>query len=308
MSAHQSILILGGSGQIGRELMRELSGLGAVSAPPRRELDLESVDAVRQTLRALAPTLVVNAAAYTQVDRAEVEQDICARMNAAMPRLLAEECRALGAGLVHFSTDYVFDGAKGAPYVESDDTSPLGVYGRTKRDGERAIVESGVGYLIARTSWVYAPHGRNFPATVLRLAREREELAVVDDQAGAPTSAASVASGVGQMLRALFRERDPRGAMHAASGIYHLTASGSTTWFDFARRILADDPRANEQICRAVRPVSSAEFPLPARRPSYSVLDNSKITARFGVQLPSWSDQWRSTLERMRLARSTTTV
>ena len=239
-------------------------------------------------MRAIQPAVVVNAAAYTNVDRAESEPELCAQVNADAPAVLADECRKLGAMFLHFSTDYVFDGTKRMPYAETDEPRPLGVYARTKRDGEAAIVAAGGAFMIVRTSWVYGLHGRNFPTTVLRLAREREELAVVDDQTGAPTSASAVSSGVGQVLRSLARGRDTRAAFEAAAGIYHMTAAGATTWYDFARRILADDPRSTEQICRAVRPISTAQYPTPAPRPAYSVLDNTKLAARFGVQLPSW--------------------
>jgi dTDP-4-dehydrorhamnose reductase len=308
MSGHSTILILGGTGQIGRELVRDLSTLGTVAAPTRRALDLTSADAIREAVGDVRPSLVVNAAAYTEVDRAESESALCAQVNADAPAVVADECRKSGAMFLHLSTDYVFDGTKRTPYTETDEPCPLGVYARTKRDGEQAVLAIGGLFMIVRTSWVYGLHGRNFPATMLRLAREREELAVVDDQTGAPTSASAVASGVGQVLRSFARERDTRAAFEAASGIYHMTASGSTTWYDFARRILGDDPRSTEQICRSVRPIRTEDYPLPARRPAYSVLDNTKLATRFGVQLPSWSDQWRATLEHMRLARSTTTT
>lgn len=302
--SHSTILLLGGTGQIGHELGRELATLGTVVAPGRHELDLGSADAIRETVRAIGPSLVVNAAAYTQVDRAESEPELCASINADAPAILADACRNVGAMFMHFSTDYVFDGTKRTPYQETDEPRPLGVYARTKHDGERAVIDVGGAFMIMRTSWVYGPHGRNFPATMLRLSREREELAVVDDQTGAPTSASAVAAGVGQVLRSLARDGDTRSAFEAAAGIYHMTAAGATTWYDFARRILADDPRSTEQICRAVRPISTEEYALPARRPAYSVLDNTKLAARFGVQLPSWGDQWRAAVEHMRLASS----
>jgi dTDP-4-dehydrorhamnose reductase len=302
MTERSMILIVGGSGQIGHELVRELSAFGTVTAPKRHELDLTSLDSTREVIRRMRPTVVVNAAAYTMVDRAESEPELCARINAESPALLAAECHRIGAALFHFSTDYVFDGRKRTPYVETDESMPLGVYGRTKRDGEDAVAAVGGAFIILRTAWVYGSRGRNFPATVLQLAREREELAVVNDQVGAPTSAPAVAAGVAQVLRVLGRERNLRDAVERASGVYHMTASGSTTWYDFARRILADDPRAIEHVCRVVRPINSDEYPRPARRPAYSVLDNTKLAMRFGVTLPSWTDQWRAMVEQLRLS------
>lgn len=295
------ILVLGGTGQIGHEVARELSALGTVVAPTRQELDLASPTATREFIGRVGPMLVVNAAAYTMVDQAESEPDACAQLNTDLPALLAEACRALGSSLVHFSTDYVFDGSKRTPYVESDEPHPLGVYGRTKYEGEKAVASVGGAYLIVRTSWIYGVRGRNFPATILRLAREREELAVVDDQVGAPTSAQAVAAGVAEMVRALGRSTNLRDAVEAASGIYHMTASGSTTWFEFARTILAADPRAIEHVCRSVRPIGTAEFPLPAARPANSLLDNTKVATAFDVHLPSWMEQWRAVADQLRL-------
>jgi dTDP-4-dehydrorhamnose reductase len=297
VSERRRILVFGGSGQIGGEVVRTFSSWADVAAPARADADLASAASIREILRSLKPAVVVNAAAYTDVDGAESQAEECARINAAAPVLMAEECRALGAVFVHFSTDYVFDGEKRTPYVETDATNPLGAYARSKRDGEDGVASVGGAFLIFRTAWIYGPRGRNFPSTILRLARERDELAVVDDQRGAPTSAAAVASGVSRVLRSLANESDARGALEDAAGIYHLTAAGETTWFDFARRVLADDPRVAEQMCRTVRPVSSRAYSRPAARPAYSVLDNTKIAARFGVQLPSWEAQWRATVD-----------
>lgn len=302
MNLYSKILITGATGQIGHELVRELSALGSVVAPPRSMLDLESPTSIRSAIHEIQPTLVVNAAAYTAVDLAESEPERCALMNTAAPEILAQECRKLGAALVHFSTDYVFDGTKQSPYSETDQTAPLSVYGRTKRDGEEAVAAAGGAFLIVRTTWVYGIRGKNFPMTILRLAREREELKIVNDQVGAPTSSLAVANGVSQMLRVIGRQSDPIGAFAASSGIYHMTASGSTTWYDFARRILADDPRSVEHVCRTVRPTTSAEYAQPAQRPAYSVLDNTKLAQRFGVTLPPWTEQWRVVGDQLRLS------
>ena len=290
MDVRPTILVIGGTGQIGHELARELAVLGTVVAPAHTELELLSAASIRDVIARVRPAMVVNAAGYTAVDSAESEREVCAALNADAPAILADECKRLGALLVHFSTDYVFDGTKRAPYVETDLPRPLNVYGQTKLAGEEAVAVCDA-HLIFRTSWVYSARGRNFPLSILRLAREREELSVVNDQVGAPTSAEAIAAGTVGVLRVLAAEdgdlRDNR-----AAGVYHMTAGGSTTWYEFARTILADDPRRDEQVCRAVLPITSAEYPTAAKRPAYSVLDNTKLNERFGVRLPTWREQW----------------
>jgi dTDP-4-dehydrorhamnose reductase len=288
-----AVLVLGGTGQIGHEVRRSLAWIGPMSAPTRQDANLERPDVVRDLVRRVKPTVVVNAAGYTAVDAAESNVDACNRLNIELPRVLAEECRRIGALLVHFSSDYVFDGTKGAPYIEDDDSRPLCAYGASKLGGEIAVTEAAGAHLIFRTSWVYAARGRNFPLAILRLAREREELRVVDDQIGAPTSAPAIATAVSEALRVVHSSSE------IASGVYHLSASGSTTWFEFAKTILAADPRANEQICRSVVPIATAEYPTAARRPAYSVLDNTKLVEGFGVRLPSWREQWREVAVRL---------
>lgn len=290
MDARPTILVIGGTGQIGDELVRELAALGTVVAPSRTELELLSAASIREVIGRVRPAIVVNAAGYTAVDHAESEREICAALNADAPACVAAECRRLGAVLVHFSTDYVFDGTKRTPYVETDRPEPLNVYGQTKLAGEEAVAACGGAHLIFRTSWVYSPRGRNFPGAILRLARERDVLSVVNDQVGAPTSAAAIASGTHEVLRVLARER--RDSVAGTSGVYHMTAAGSTTWYEFARTILADDPRRDEQVCRDILPITSAEYPTAAKRPAYSVLDNTKLLERFGVRLPTWKEQW----------------
>jgi dTDP-4-dehydrorhamnose reductase len=290
-----NILIFGGTGQIGHALIRELSQTSNVVAPTRAEVDLTSADAIRGAVEGFAPNVVINASGYTAVDAAESDEATCAALNADAPGILAEVCRRRGACLVHFSTDYVFDGTKRAPYVESDATRPLSVYGRTKLEGERAIEAIGGAYLIFRTSWVYAARGRNFALTMLRLARERAELSIVDDQTGAPTSAGAIAAGVAKVLRGLTSGAALRDSVESAAGVYHLTASGVTTWYGFARAILADMP---EKRLHAIR---TDEYPTAATRPRYSVLDNTKVRERFGVQLPSWDDQWQTVAAELRV-------
>lgn len=296
------VLVIGATGQIGHEAVRALGWLGPVAAPDRGALDLESETSIRAAVRRVTPAVVVNAAGYTAVDAAERDAARCARLNADAPAILAAECRRVGAILVHLSTDYVFDGAKGAPYVETDEPHPLGVYGETKLVGERAVQAAGGAYLVVRTSWVYAARGHNFALTVLRLAHERTTLAVVNDQVGAPTSASAVADGISRVLRRLFDTPDPRAAAESAAGVYHMTAAGSTTWYEFARVILADDPRAADQRCRAIEPISTAEYPAAARRPAYSVLDNGKLAARWGVVLSDWRRQWGGVAGELRRA------
>jgi dTDP-4-dehydrorhamnose reductase len=303
MSDQRRVLVLGGTGQIGHEVAHELAWLGPVAAPTRHEANLEDAVAVRDLVRGLEPSVVVNAAAYTAVDAAESNRPTCARLNAELPELLATECRRVGALLIHFSTDYVFDGTKRAPYAETDATNPLSVYGASKRASERAIADVGGAYLIFRTSWVYAARGKNFALTILRLAREREELHVVNDQVGAPTSARAIAAGVSSVLRTLRGARDFRAASEAAAGLYHMTAAGSTTWFDFATAILADDPRPSDQKCRSIHPIPTTEYPTPATRPAYSLLDNTKLAYTFGVHLAPWRDQWRSVAQELKAAR-----
>jgi len=288
MTDQPAVLVLGGTGQIGHEIVRALAWVGPVAAPSRQDANLEQPDVVRELVRRVKPSVVVNAAGYTAVDAAESNAEECHRLNEDLPRILAEEARRMGALLVHFSSDYVFDGAKRTPYFEEDEPYPLSVYGESKLAGEIAVAEVAGAHLIFRTSWVYAARGRNFPLTILRLAREREELRVVSDQVGAPTSAPAIALAVSDVLRAVHSSSE------VASGVYHLSAGGSTTWFEFARTILAGDPRANEQVCRVVAPIGTADYPTAARRPAYSVLDNTKLEERFGVRLASWRDQWQA--------------
>jgi dTDP-4-dehydrorhamnose reductase len=277
------IVVTGATGQIGHEVVRELAPLGRVVGLTRAELDLARPAAIRKTIRTLRPRVIVNAAAYTAVDRAESEPELAGVINADAPAVLAEEARRLGALLVHYSTDYVFDGAKGAPYTEKDAPAPLNVYGATKLAGDQAIQAAGGAFVILRTSWVYGARGTNFLRTMLRLARERPELRVVNDQVGAPTSSRAIAAATARLVWQTGGE--------PAAGIYHLTAGGSTTWYDFARRILENDPQRDEQVCRDIIPISTAEFKALAKRPPYSVLDCAAIRDEFGLALPDWREQ-----------------
>jgi len=298
------ILLAGKTGQLGSELGRLLPTLGEVIAPERKELDLCEPEQIRQAMRSVKPQLVINAAAYTAVDRAETDQATALAVNVKAPDLLAQEAKKIGAMLVHFSTDYVFDGSNKAPYVETDSPNPLNAYGRTKLAGEEAIRNSGAAYLIFRTSWVYATHGRNFLLTILRLATEREELKIVADQVGAPTCAVDLAEATTRILAGTISSSTSQFAFAEASGTYHMTAAGQTTWHEFANAILeeachapqnvpwlASTTKGRPLIARRVVPIPTEKFPLPARRPAYSVLSNARLKQVFGVTLPDWRTQ-----------------
>jgi dTDP-4-dehydrorhamnose reductase len=295
------ILLIGRNGQIGGELQRLLPRLGEVVAPDRREMDLSRPSEVRESIRKIRPALIVNAAAYTAVDQAESDEPTARSINADAPALMAEEAKKIGAAFVHFSTDYVFDGLKVSPYSESDSPNPLGVYGKTKLSGEQAIRDTGVQHLIFRTAWVYATRGRNFLLTVLRLASQREELRIVQDQIGAPTWSREIARATTDILARLAVNGDTPLSFPGVSGTYHMTAQGSATWYDFAQAILDEAARAplnlswmetatgnRPLIARRVVPITTAEYPTPARRPPYSVLSNSLLARTFGLQLSEW--------------------
>ena len=290
------ILVTGVTGQVGRDLLGALAPLGEVTGLNRSQLDLGSPDSIRAAMRRFEPELIFNPAAYTAVDLAESEPDAAMQVNGVAPGVIAEEALRLGARLVHYSTDYVFDGRKAEPYREDDAVAPLGVYGRTKLAGERAIAAVGCRHLVLRTSWVYSLHGRNFLTTMHRLARERDELRVVDDQHGAPTSSAEIARASASLVaRWLDDGAGSAASRPVADGVYHMTCAGSTTWCGFARAIVARLPDvalalgapAPERIPK-VTPITTADFPTPARRPANSVLDNAKLQATFGVALGSW--------------------
>ena len=274
------ILLTGRNGQLGWELARTLAPLGELAAYNRATLDLAKPDQIAAAVRSVKPDIIVNAAGYTAVDEAESDPDAAFAVNAIAPGLLAETAKRVGALLIHYSTDYVFDGAKEMPYVEEDRPNPLNVYGRSKLAGEQAIGDVGGQYLILRTSWVYAARGRNFLLTMRRLLKEKDELRVVSDQIGAPTSAGALADATAELLR----QRNPA-ALASAHGTYHFTAAGHTSWHGFAVEIarLEGTPREIRIV-----PIPSNEYPLPARRPKNSQLSNEKVLQRFGVALPSW--------------------
>jgi len=284
-----NIVLTGANGQLGFELRRALAPLGVVHALDRAACDLADEAALRATLRKLEPGLIVNAAAYTAVDRAESDEAAAAAINAQAPGILGEEAAARGAPVLHFSTDYVFDGRLDRPYVESDPVDPQSVYGRTKLAGERALAAATPRHWTLRTSWVVGAHGGNFARTMLRLAAERDSLSVVADQVGAPTPAALLAD----LGAHLVRRWQCLGDAGAAWGLYHATASGETSWFAYARFVLAQARAAGRPLKAGpddIRPIATAQYPTPARRPANSRLDCSHFAATFGLRLPPWQE------------------
>lgn len=280
------ILLTGAAGQLGYELAQTLAPHGQVTACDRTRLDLADRDAVVATVRALRPRLIVNAAAYTAVDRAESAVEQAEAINATAPAILAEEAKRVAAALIHFSTDYVFDGAACAPYDEQAATGPLNVYGATKLAGERAIAAAGGASLVFRTSWVYGLRGSNFLRTIRRLAAERDELRIVADQVGVPNWSRALAEAISRLVG--------RGlpALAERAGLYHLSATGSASWFDFARAIVGSAGRPR------IVPISTAEYPTVARRPAYAVLATGKFARTFGFALPEWREVLADCLRR----------
>lgn len=297
------ILLTGKNGQVGSALLHLLPQAGDVAAFGHEQLDLSNPTSISRTIREVRPQLIVNAAAYTAVDRAETDESTARAVNATAPGVIAEEAKKIGAALVHYSTDYVFDGTKNAPYDEADSVNPINVYGQTKLAGEQAIRDSGVSHLIFRTAWIFATRGHNFLLTILRLASEREELRIVSDQVGAPTCASDVAAATTKILTAA-SEKDCGFHFSQGSGTYHMTARGQTTWHGFAKAILeraqaaphhlgwlVEATQGRNVVARRLMPVTSEEFGSPTRRPKYSILSNSRLSHTFGIALPDWDDQ-----------------
>lgn len=286
------IVLFGRGGQVGRELERVLPPLGDVLAFNREAADLERLEALRDLIRRESPDIVVNAAAYTAVDKAESEPDRARRINADAVQVMADEVGRLGGWLVHYSTDYVFDGTKSCGYVESDAARPLNVYGATKLAGEQFVAASGCRHLIFRTSWVYAAHGANFIRTILRLAQDREDLSVVDDQIGAPTGAARIAEvTAAAMARLGSAETAP-----PKSGVYHLASTGATSWHGYAEFVVATAQTCGLPLRAGpgqIRPIPSSAWPQAARRPANSLLDSTRLQTALGVTLPPWQDDVR---------------
>lgn len=284
------ILLTGGQGQVGFQLQRSLACLGELHTKTRQSLDLADITALRETIHAIQPDLIVNAAAYTAVDKAEQETELAHKINAIAPAVMAEEAKKMAIPLVHFSTDYVFDGNKASPWVETDATGPLSHYGLTKLEGEQAIVATGCDHLIFRTSWVYDRRGHNFLNTMLRLAEEREQLNIVDDQIGTPTWSRHIADVTAQ---ALAQAHNDDAFWNQNNGIYHLSAAGQTSWKGFAEAIFQIAEADGRRVPK-VTGIPTIEYPTPAKRPLNSCMDNTKLKRHFGLQLPDWqvSLQW----------------
>jgi len=287
------ILIVGNAGQLGRELEKFFTGFGPITAVDRESVDLADPAQTRDLVRRAAPDVILNAAAYTAVDRAESERDLAYAINEGAPRVLAQEALQHNALFVHYSTDYVFDGGKSSPWVESDAPNPLNVYGASKLAGEQAVASAGGKFLIFRTSWVYGPHGNNFLLTMLRLARERDRLSIVDDQIGAPTTSIELARATHAIVTGILA-----GRFNADwSGLYHVTCGGSISWFGFAQAIFA---RAAELLAinpPVLIPIATKDYPTPASRPRNSVLWNAKLHSQFGVELAPWQSALEETLQ-----------
>ena len=301
------ILLTGKNGQVGAELTQLLPRLGEVIAFDSQQLNLTKLEEVRRAIRRIQPQIIVNAAAYTAVDQAEKEEALAHAINAEAPGVMAEEAKKIGALLVHFSTDYVFDGAKTTPYTEEDRPNPINIYGLTKLGGERAIAAASAAHLIFRTEWVYATRGRNFLLTILRLATQREELRIVCDQIGSPTWSREIARATTEVLEQLMRQGGRKSALSHHGGTYHMTAAGVTNWYEFTLAILeeaasvpsvtpwlATATGGKPLIARRVIPITTSEYPTPARRPGYSVLSNSRLQENFGIRVSDWRAQLHS--------------
>ncbi|GAC1420991.1 MAG: dTDP-4-dehydrorhamnose reductase [Acidobacteriaceae bacterium] len=295
-AAGRRILITGGTGQVGAALVRELAPMGEVWAPGHAELDLADAESIRRAVRDFRPRWIVNPAAYTAVDKAESEPELAYAINAAAPKVLGEEAARSGAAVLHFSTDYVFDGSKATPYVETDPTGPLNVYGASKLAGEQALAASGAGYAIFRTSWVYGAVGKNFLLTILRLARERERLRIVGDQHGAPTWSRDLARLAAHVLA-----QTPPEALQNVSGVYHASGAGETSWAGFAAEAIARLRQSEPGVPLAeIDAISTEEYPTPARRPRNSRLNCTRMAEKLRWRMPDWRDSLDAVLAELR--------
>jgi dTDP-4-dehydrorhamnose reductase len=286
------LLLIGKIGQVGWELRRTLAPMAQVTSVDFPEIDLTSGDSIRQWVRDSKPQVIINAAAYTAVDKAETEADRAMQINGVAPGILAEEAKKVGALLVHYSTDYIFDGSKTEPYVETDAPNPLGSYGRSKLAGDKAVQAAGGSHLIFRLCWVYGARGQNFMLTMMRLAREREKLRVVSDQVGCPTWSRMIAETTTLALKQTLTAHDPA----TYTGVYHLASSGVTSWHGFAEAIINLMPAA-EKKCSLVEAISTAEYPTPTKRPAYSVLNCDKLERTFNLRLSNWHESLKQVIE-----------
>jgi dTDP-4-dehydrorhamnose reductase len=289
------ILLFGRVGQLGWELQRSLAPLGQVTTLDYPEVNFADLDGLLQAVRAIRPQVILNAAAYTAVDRAESEPDLAMAVNAAAPAALAGEARKMGSALIHYSTEYVFDGRKGEPYVETDEPNPLNMYGMSKLEGERLVQQAGGSYLVLRTSWVFSNRQGGFVNKVLEWSRKQRTLRIVSDQVGNPTWCRMLAETTAQLLA--MGRADPAGFLAPHSGLYHLAGSGHATRLEWAEEILRCDPRAEEQVTEKILPAQTAEFPSPATRPLFSPLNCDKFSRVFGLCLPPWQQALRLALE-----------
>ncbi|MBN2344394.1 MAG: dTDP-4-dehydrorhamnose reductase [Deltaproteobacteria bacterium] len=285
------ILVTGKNGQVGYELSRTLAPFGELMGVDVEDCDLTDPDAIRNLIRGFEPQLIVNPAAYTAVDRAESEPELAKAINTTAPGIIAEEAKRLGALMIHYSTDYVFDGNSDAPYGETDAPNPTSVYGKTKLDGESAVRDSGATHLIFRLSWVYGLRGANFLLTMQRLAREREELNIVNDQFGGPTWCRMIAEATAAVVSRHLQRPIQK------SGTYHMSAAGKTSWYDFAKAIFDLSPQKHDFKLKTVNAIPTTAYPTPATRPHFSVLSNALLSDTFGVALPPWEEQLKLALE-----------
>lgn len=280
------ILITGRNGQVGYELRRTLSTVGEIIALGRDELDLTKPDQIRTQIQTIKPDYIVNAAAYTAVDAAENDADTAMQINGTAPGIIAEVAQEIGAAVIHYSTDYVFDGSKTTPYVETDTPNPIGVYGETKLAGEQAIQAVDAPYLILRTSWVYGRYGKNFYNTILRLAHEREELGIVADQVGCPTWSCTIAETTAQLIAQQLTDSAP--SFSECSGIYNLVSKGETSWHGFAKLFIEQDKNKTNQKLKKLNAIATKDYPTPAKRPAYSVMSTEKLERTFKLCMPKW--------------------
>jgi len=291
--ATRKILLIGRVGQLGWELRRTLPTLGELTAVDFPDIDLTKPDSILACVASAQPSIIVNAAAYTAVDKAEAEEGLALKLNGTAPGILAEWAKKKAALLVHYSTDYVYDGTKAGAYVETDTPNPLNAYGRTKLAGDRAIAQAGGAHLILRTSWVYGARGQNFLLTMQRLAQTKPELRIVDDQIGSPTSSRMIAEATAQILAQLLRKKDV-----GIQAVYHLSANGQVSWHGFARAIIAKLKIASFDL-KNLLPIPTEQYPTPARRPKNSVLSKVRLQADFGIVPPDWEQSLDLVIEEM---------
>jgi len=300
LPAGERILLTGASGQVGGDLLETLKPLGEVIAPRRVEMNLANPDSVRQMIRAVRPRWIVNPGAYTAVDKAESEPELAFAINAEAVRIMGQEARAIGAGVIHFSTDYVFDGSGSAPYRETDATRPVSVYGASKLAGEKALTDTGAAHMIFRTSWVYGTRGKNFLLTILKLARERETLRVVADQYGAPTWSRDLARMTAEVIRkceAKTLSQELAGALAEVEDVFHAAGAGETTWYGFAAEAVRLQQELEPEVrFAAIEAITTAEYPTPAKRPANSRMNCERLKERFGWEVPDWRHSLREVL------------